>query len=114
MSESIVGLIKVAPTKGEPLFKGDVAGREFHGNQYISGGAKETTSASGKAWNGKEPLQAGHIVHLEGDGVQKYKVLEARDARGDMPRVLVEAQDTGMKLAPTERVAREHIRAPSK
>lgn len=35
-------LIKaVHATGGEPLFKGDVVGHEFHGNQYQDGGASD-------------------------------------------------------------------------
>lgn len=109
MSISIAGLIKIAQTNGEPLFKGDIPGHEFHGNQYTESSG---TAKNAKEWNGKDKLEAGHIVHLAGEGSQKYKVLEATDAKGDMPRILVEAQNTGMRLAPTERVSREHVRAP--
>ncbi len=59
-------------------------------------------------WDGKEALRAGHLVRLRGE-THLHVVLEATDERGDMPRVLVEALDTGMAIAPTERADRADL-----
>lgn len=54
-------------------------------------------------------LVKGDIVFLKGEMYARYKVLECRDERGDMPVVLVEAQMPGMQILPTKRVPRSDI-----
>lgn len=46
MTESVVNLIKQAQQSGEPLFKGDVVGHEFHGNQYADKASEKAKEAS--------------------------------------------------------------------
>jgi len=49
MNATVVDLIKAAQQNGEPLFKGDFAGHEFHGNQYSGGsGTKQKTDYTNK------------------------------------------------------------------
>lgn len=105
---------RMKPQQAAPDFllrKGDSPGHEFRGNQYTDGGSGGANEAGVgvKEWNGKDTLDRGHIVRLNGDGDVQHVVLEAKDERGDMPRVLVQALGTGMTFAPTERVGREHI-----
>lgn len=69
--------------------------------------------APGTRWSGSEPLSQGHVVSLAGEEGPEdfdYEVLEARDDRGDMPRVLVRARGDRMATRKTERVPREHLR----
>jgi len=86
-------LIKAA--KGEPLFKGDLVGHEFHGNQYAasvkaSGDAREASSKANRTDDKGEHARAGRLRWTAArlamdDGTRQEHIREARahDARAD-------------------------------
>ena len=64
--DSVIGLIKAAHAHGEPLFKGDVVGHEFHGNQYTEGGGGGKGGGGDKGGGGK----GGDVMYrLRDEGV---------------------------------------------
>ena len=55
-------------------------------------------------------LSVGEVVYIRGEGDTKFVVKECIDERGDMDRILVEAQIPGWTtVLPTELVLREDI-----
>jgi len=56
-----------------------------------------------------QKIKKGDIVLVKGEGEIPFKVLECEDEKGEMPRILVEAQLHNMNIKPTTRVARKDI-----
>ena len=119
MTESVVNLIKKAQQAGEPLFKGDVAGHEFHGNQWAStvgsekyhdavDAGEKASEASRKAEKtgsvsdharAREANNAAALAHREaamasGDLKDKefhYKAAESHERQGEYHNGIVRA-----------------------
>ena len=88
----ISDLIKAGHSKGgEPLFKGDIPGHEFHGNQY-------TTAAS-------EAKRLSDVANNQSSTILRNK--KAQDAA-------VVASWTAASIAPTEELRTQHLQVAEK
>lgn len=86
--EGTVSLVKAALEKGTPLFKGDVPGHEFRGNQY-TGGGEGGAAGSGKDY--KDGGQAAKLAEQHSKNADKLSVKAKNGGTRAMDRSAAQA-----------------------